>query len=83
MESKAPSMLELAVSSEGKHCMAMMLLSRRSPQERRATVDQNGVACAVCLEKRMGGVRQHKRGGRRRNNGRHRRGSMRLKTLKC
>lgn len=82
MESKGPSMLELAVSSEGKHFMAMMLLSR-SPQERHATVGQNGAACVVGLEKRMGRARWGKRRGGRRNNGRHQCRSMRLKTLKC
>lgn len=40
-------MLELAVSSDGRHSMDMMPLSIRNPQERRVIVGQNGAACVV------------------------------------
>lgn len=52
MVSKDPYMLELVVSSEGRHCMDMMLLPRRNHQGRLVIVCQNGAAGVVDLERR-------------------------------
>ena len=43
-------MLVLDVFSEGKLCMVLMLLSRRSLQEKPAIVGQNGAAAVVDLK---------------------------------
>lgn len=45
-------MWELGVFSEDKHCMGLMLQNRRSHQQGRATVGQNGAAVAAALERR-------------------------------